>query len=239
MESVDDIRMGIDIGGSLAKMAIVYDKNITKFDFDYIELENDKRLYLGMWLTSEIDKVIEFIQKYELLKPGDKLQATGGGAFKFSQYFKDKLDIEIIKNDEMKSLVTGMLTIFEMLDKWCFTYSEKEGKIYQDTELSIYPKLLVSIGSGVSMIKVNSRDESERVSGTMIGGGTLIGLSNILLKVNSFDKIQDLCKDSDHTTVDTLVKDLYGHKYEGLEPDTLATSFGKIASLTKDELSNN
>ena len=117
MESVDDIRMGIDIGGSLAKMAIVYDKSITKFDFDYIELENDKRLYLGMWLTSEIDKVIEFIQKYELLKPGDKLQATGGGAFKFSQYFKDKLDIEIIKNDEMKSLVTGMLTIFEMLDK--------------------------------------------------------------------------------------------------------------------------
>jgi pantothenate kinase len=47
-----------------------------------------------------------------LLGPGDKLQATGGGAHKYFDLFKEKLDIEMIKNDEMGSLVAGMVTIF-------------------------------------------------------------------------------------------------------------------------------
>ena len=39
-----------------------------------------------------------------------------------------------------------------------------------------------------------------------------------------------------NSAVDTLIKDLYGNKYEGLEPDTIATSFGKIASMSSSEL---
>ena len=51
-------------------------------------------------------------------------------------------------------------------------------------------KLLVSIGSGVSMLKVSScGGKFERVSGTMIGGGTLVGLSNLLTGVKDFDEI--------------------------------------------------
>ena len=53
-------------------------------------------------------------------------------------------------------------------------------------------KMLVSIGSGVSMIKVDSYNgKFERVSGTMIGGGTLVGLSNLLTGVNNFEEIVD------------------------------------------------
>ena len=52
-----------------------------------------------------------------------------------------------------------------------------------------FPMLLVSIGSGVSIIKVNNFNEFERVSGTMIGGGTLIGLSNLLTGNREFEKI--------------------------------------------------
>ena len=48
-------------------------------------------------------------------------------------------------------------------------------------------KMLVSIGSGVSMIKVSSNGHFERVSGTMIGGGTLVGLSNLLTGIRDFD----------------------------------------------------
>jgi type II pantothenate kinase len=50
----------------------------------------------------------------------------------------------------------------------------------------------VSIGSGVSIIKVSEFDTFERVSGTMIGGGTLIGLSNLLTGVSDFDQIISL-----------------------------------------------
>lgn len=81
------------------------------------------------------------------------------------------------------------------------------------------------------MIKVNNFNSFERVSGTMIGGGTLLGLSNLLTGVNDFDTIKELSKNGDHSKVDMLVKDIYGDSspIKGLHGDLLASSFGKVA----------
>ena len=57
----------------------------------------------------------------------------------------------------------------------------------EDTQTDGRSKILVSIGSGVSLIKVNSDNSFERVSGSMIGGGTLMGLSTLLTGVTDFD----------------------------------------------------
>ena len=70
--------------------------------------------------------------------------------------------------------------------------------------------MLVSIGSGVSIIKVNNFSSFERVSGTMIGGGTLLGLANLLTGINDFDTILSLSKQGNNNNVDMLVKDIYG-----------------------------
>ncbi len=49
------------------------------------------------------------------------------------------------------------------------------------------PCLLVNIGSGVSLIKVDDYGKYERVSGTSLGGGTLWGLLSLLTDASSFD----------------------------------------------------
>lgn len=49
------------------------------------------------------------------------------------------------------------------------------------------PCLLVNIGSGVSIIKVDEDGEFERVSGTSLGGGTLWGLLSLLTPATTFD----------------------------------------------------
>ena len=49
------------------------------------------------------------------------------------------------------------------------------------------PCLLVNIGSGVSIIKVDEDGAFERVSGTSLGGGTLWGLLSLLTPATSFD----------------------------------------------------
>jgi type II pantothenate kinase len=72
------------------------------------------------------------------------------------------------------------------------------------------PVILVSIGSGVSIIKVSAFNSFERVAGTMIGGGTLIGLSNLLTGHKDFDKIIELASRGNHKNVDMLVRDIYG-----------------------------
>lgn len=62
------------------------------------------------------------------------------------------------------------------------------------------PCLLVNIGSGVSIIKVDEDGSFERVSGTSIGGGTLWGLLSMLTPATTFDGMSFLtsaeCKDS-------------------------------------------
>lgn len=92
--------------------------------------------------------------------------------------------------------------------------------------------ILVSIGSGVSIIKVNAFDSFERVSGTMIGGGTLIGLSNLLTGLNDFDEIIAAASKGDHSKVDMMVRDIYGDNspFHDLQSDLLASSFAKVAN---------
>ena len=50
-----------------------------------------------------------------------------------------------------------------------------------------FPCLVVNIGSGVSIVKVDEEGGFERVSGTSLGGGTLWGLLSLLTDAQSFD----------------------------------------------------
>ena len=50
-----------------------------------------------------------------------------------------------------------------------------------------FPCLVVNIGSGVSIVKVDEEGKFERVSGTSLGGGTLWGLLSLLTDAESFD----------------------------------------------------
>jgi pantothenate kinase len=101
----------------------------------------------------------------------------------------------------------------------------------------LFPYLLVNIGSGVSMIKVDGPGRFERVSGTNLGGGTFWGLCRLLTRVRSFDEMLALSSTGNSANVDMLVGDIYGGRdYEniGLSADTIASSFGKVVSLDKE-----
>ncbi|KAL0571986.1 hypothetical protein V5O48_009988, partial [Marasmius crinis-equi] len=78
------------------------------------------------------------------------------------------------------------------------------------------PCLLVNIGSGVSIIKVDEDGRFERVSGTSLGGGTLWGLLSLLTPATSFDEMLKLSESGDNAAVDMLVGDIYGQDYSRL-----------------------
>lgn len=63
----------------------------------------------------------------------------------------------------------------------------KFGVTFEKNPSPQLPCLLVNIGSGVSIIKVDEDGSFERVSGTSLGGGTLWGLLSLLTPATSFD----------------------------------------------------
>lgn len=95
---------------------------------------------------------------------------------------------------------------------------------------NIYPYLLVNIGSGVSILKVDGPRSYQRVGGTSLGGGTLWGLLSLLTGASNFDEMLEQAGHGDNANVDMLVGDIYGTDYGkiGLKSTTIASSFGKV-----------
>lgn len=59
--------------------------------------------------------------------------------------------------------------------------------VFDENPKPQYPCMLVNIGSGVSIVKIDEEGHFERISGTSLGGGTLWGLLSLLTGAQSFD----------------------------------------------------
>jgi len=99
-----------------------------------------------------------------------------------------------------------------------------------------FPYMLVNIGSGVSILKITSKDSFERISGSTLGGGTFWALCRLLTNAETYEEVQELSKKGDARNVDLHVGDIYGYDSSlpgysklGLSPDIIASSFGKVA----------
>ena len=65
-----------------------------------------------------------------------------------------------------------------------------------------YPYLLVMIGTGVSVLRVDGTGKHERISGSTIGGGTYWGLCRLLTDAESFDSVLGLAERGEPSKVD-------------------------------------
>lgn len=64
-----------------------------------------------------------------------------------------------------------------------------------------FPYLLVNIGSGISIIRVEGDGKFDRVSGSTLGGGTFWGLCRLLTGCRNFDEMLELSARGDNAKV--------------------------------------
>lgn len=170
-----------------------------------------------------------------------KCNATGGGAYKYAGLVKEELSMEYVQRDEMGSLVLGLNFLFTLKTEQppIFCYDDhKQIPVKFDTTDILFPYLLVSCGSGVSIILVEGKRKFKRVSGSAIGGGTFAGLCRLIVENSkTYEEIIECAKGGDHTNVDLLVGDIYGGDYvgHGLKADIIASTFGRVATLKVPE----
>ncbi|XP_061366808.1 pantothenate kinase 2 [Gastrolobium bilobum] len=259
----DDIsHLALDIGGSLIKLVYfsrhedqsTNDKRMRNAK-DQLGFTNGNRrshpilggrLHFVKFETSKINDCLDFIYSKQLHCGGWEsdysdavadqnaiIKATGGGAYKFADLFKERLGLSLEKEDEMDCLVAGANFLLKAIRHEAFTHMVGQKQFVQIDPNNLFPYLLVNIGSGVSMIKVDGDGKFERVSGTNVGGGTYWGLGRLLTKCQSFDELLELSQKGDNRNTDMLVGDIYGgmdYSKIGLSASTIASSFGKATS---------
>ena len=94
---------------------------------------------------------------------------SGGGAHKFAEVARAAMGVEIVPFKEMQSLICGV----DFLhccgpDDEVFTVGEDGLDLPVSWPEPLYPYLLASMGSGVSILRVEARDRFERVGGTRV-----------------------------------------------------------------------
>lgn len=210
------------------------------------------RLHFVKFETRKINECLDFIHSKQLHRGGIDprgwsseapnndnavIKATGGGAYRFTDLFKERLGVSLDKEDEMDCLVAGADFLLKAIRHEAFTHMEGQKEFVQIDQNDLFPYLLVNIGSGVSMIKVDGDGSFQRVSGTNVGGGTYWGLGKLLTKCKSFDELLELSQRGDNKVIDMLVGDIYGgmdYSKIGLSASTIASSFGKTISENKE-----
>lgn len=85
--------------------------------------------------------------------------------------------------------------------------------------------LVVSMGTGTSFIKVEA-DTIRHIGGIGIGGGTLQGLSRIMLKTNDICHVARMAESGDIANINLQIKDICKQALPDLPLDATASNFG-------------
>lgn len=93
--------------------------------------------------------------------------------------------------------------------------------------IDLQEMIVVSMGTGTSFVKVKG-DQIAHIGGTGIGGGTLLGLSRLLLKTQKIDTIAELASRGNINNIDLLIQDICSKPLPGLPLDATASNFGKV-----------
>lgn len=94
--------------------------------------------------------------------------------------------------------------------------------------------IVVSMGTGTSLVQC---DESgiKHIGGIGIGGGTLMGLSRIMLKTDDINTIISLAKDGDISKINLLIGDISAQPLSGLPMTATASLFSNAKANSSRE----
>lgn len=96
--------------------------------------------------------------------------------------------------------------------------------------------IVVSMGTGTSIVKCDG-DNIQHIGGISIGGGTLAGLSSIMLQTSDIKQVSTMAMHGDISNVNLMIGDISAQPLPGLPMDVTASLFGKAKTdAAKDDI---
>ena len=172
----------------------------------------------------------------QLVTANDPITSTYGAFGKFTE------ENGIEMSDITKIMMTGVGSSFVKKDIFglpCERVAEfnsiGKGALYLS---GLDEALAVSLGTGTALVHAKVGEKMNYLGGTGVGGGTLVGLSRLLLRAESMEHIIEYAEGGDLDNVDLKIK----HMTESgslslLSSELTAANFGNVSDLaTKSDI---
>lgn len=100
--------------------------------------------------------------------------------------------------------------------------------------------LCVSMGTGTALVNATKGGKMIYLGGTGVGGGTLMGLSRLLLQAEDIDHISDMANNGNLANIDLRISDMTKNgTLDELSRDLTAANFGNVSDLAaKDDIAS-
>lgn len=93
--------------------------------------------------------------------------------------------------------------------------------------------IVVSMGTGTAIVLAREGEKTQYLGGTGVGGGTMRGLSRLLLQMDSLDLVADMAEHGDLSRVDLRISDMM--EGDSMPADLTAANFGNVSDLASKE----
>lgn len=172
----------------------------------------------------------------QFVKANDPMTATYGAFGKFT----DENGIAISEIDRV--MMTGVGSSYVKRSLYgidCIRVPEfnsiGNGGIYLS---GLGDALVVSMGTGTALVHATAGGKTDYLGGTGVGGGTLVGLSKLLVGAESIDHIVEYADGGDLANVDLRIKDITSPgAIQSLKDDMTAANFGNVSDVaTKSDI---
>lgn len=196
-----------------------------------------KKIVIGIDVGISTTKIVGIDKKGMVISP-IRIKATDPitslyGAF--GKYLHDNK----IKLDEIEHvMLTGVGAAYIDEHIYGLPTSKSEEFIADGLGAKYESKLdrmiVVSMGTGTSLVKCDG-ENIKHIGGIGIGGGTLAGLSRIMLKTDDIKQITNLAKDGDVSKINLLIKDISAKPLPGLPMSAVASLFSNAKTNASRE----
>lgn len=164
------------------------------------------------------------------VKAADPLTSIYGALGRFT--YENGFSLE----DVSKLMVTGVGASFikdSLYSRPCYHVSEFESVAKGGIYLSNLERAVVaSMGTGTALVYAEKSTYCEYLGGTGVGGGTLAGLSKLILGMDNIDHITDLASDGNLQNIDLQIADIASQQDSfDLPGNMTASNFGKVSDL--------
>ena len=167
-----------------------------------------------------------------------RIKATDPVASLYGAFGKYLYDNHIVLEDVEQVMLTGVGSAYINKPIYGLPTGKAEEFIADGLgarhDINLERMMVVSMGTGTSIIKCDG-DDIRHIGGIGVGGGTLQGLSRLLLQTDDIKQVATLAESGNIANINVLIGDISAEPLPGLPMDAIASLWGNAKSNAAPE----